>query len=146
MWELFFIKIFLNKDESKFVFPKFASQIALEVVTYNNTDSSKKKNFNDYTINCYLNDDIFFTRKVDEFINLVESSIYDDNKINEFCELESNIPKEEEKEKRSSYFYLTIVFGISTIVLLIFMIYFIIMANKNKLIEINNGDNLLLIN
>ena len=125
MWELFFIKVFLNNDDSKFKFPKFATQLTLEVVTENNTDSSKK-NYGNYNINCYFNDDLLFIRKVDEFINLVESNIYDDDKLNEFC------------KEISNYKYLMIIFIISTILLIIIMIYFIIKVNKAKSSNINN--------
>ena len=125
MLEIFFIKVFLNNDDSKFKFPKFATQLTLEVVTENNTDFSKK-NYGNYNINCYFNDDLLFSRKVDEFINLVESNIYDDDKLNEFC------------KEISNYKYLMIIFIISTILLIIIMIYFIIKVNKAKSSNINN--------
>ena len=125
MWEMFFFKVFLNNDYSKFEFPKFAAQLAIEVVTENNTDSSKK-NYSNYTVKCYFNDDLLFSSKVDEFVNLVESNIYNDDKINEFC------------KEISNYLYLMIIFIISTILLIILMIYFIIKGYKTKSNNINN--------
>ena len=98
LWEMFFIKVFLNNNVTKYILPKFSAQLTLEVVTDNNTDSSKNKNYNNYTINCYFNDDLFFSRKVDEFINLVENNIYDDNKMNEYCPVESIISREKRKK------------------------------------------------
>ena len=127
MWEMFFFKVFLNNDYSKFEFPKFAAQLAIEVVTENNTDSSKK-NYSNYTVKCYFNDDLLFSSKVDEFVNLVESNIYNDDKINEFC------------KEISNYLYLMIIFIISTILLIILMIYFIIKGYKTKSSNINDDD------
>ena len=133
MWEMFFIKVFLNNDDSKFKFPKFASQIALEVVTGNNTDSLNKKNYNDYTINCYFNDDLFFSKKVDEFIKLIESNIYNDDQINEYCqEIVFNSKNEEQPQQKTIYFYLMIVFITITGLLIILMIILIIKAKKSK--------------
>ena len=126
MWEIFLIKFFLNNDYTKYIYPKFASQLTLEVVTDNNTDSSKK-NYSDYTVKCYFNDDLLFSSKVDEFINLVESNIYNDAQINEFC------------KEISNYKYLMIIFIISTILLIILMIYFIIKGYKAKSSNINNN-------
>ena len=120
MWEMFLIKVFLNNDDSKFIFPKFAAQLAFEVITINNTDSSNKKNYSNYTVKCYFNDDLLFSSKVDEFINLVESNIYNDDKINEFC------------KEISNYLYLMIVFITITGLLIILMIILIIKAKKSK--------------
>ena len=127
MWEIFFIKFFLNNDYTKYIYPKFASQLTLEVVTDNNTDSSKK-NYSDYTVKCYFNDDLLFSSKVDEFINLVESNIYNDAQINEFC------------EEISNYFYSMIIFITTTVGLMIIMIIFIIKGNKTKSSNINDDD------
>ena len=147
LWEMFFIKVFLKNDDTKYIFPKFAAQLTLEVVTDNKTDSSKKKNYNNYTINCFFNDDLFFSRKVDEFINIVESNIYDDDKLNEICLEKSNTSGEEkEKKKKNNYFHLMIVFVILTGILIILLIFFIIKANINKSSDINNMNDLLVLN
>ena len=133
MWEMFLIKVFLNNDDSKFIFPNFAAQLAFEVITVNNTDSSNKKNYNDYTINCYFNDDLFFSKKVDEFIKLIESNIYNDDQINEYCqEIVFNSKKEEQPQQKAIYFYLMIVFITITGLLIILMIILIIKAKKSK--------------
>ena len=76
MWELFFIKVFKNNDENEYIFPKFATQLAFEVVTDNTSDTSKIKEYKDYTINCYFNDILFFSKNVQEFIDQVEPKLF----------------------------------------------------------------------
>ena len=63
----------------KYKFPKFANQIALEVVKEN--DGTPKKSYSDYKVNCYFNDDLLFNVTLDEFIKKIEAKVWSDEKI-----------------------------------------------------------------
>ena len=139
MWEMFFIKVFYNNNDTKFEFPKFASQLSLEVVTENNTDSSKVKNYKDYTINCYLNDNLFFNKSVDEFISIVESNIFSDEQIDEYCGINNNGNDKTDSDSKDPYFTYMIIFCVTSVLFIIIMAIFIIKGNKNK-----SGEELLL--
>ena len=139
MWEMFFIKVFYNNNDTKFEFPKFAAQLTLEVVTENNTDSSKIKNYKDFTINCYLNDNLFFNKSVDEFISIVESNIFSDEQIDEYCGIKNNGNDKTDSDSKGPYFTYMIIFCVTSVLFIIIMAIFIIKGNKNK-----SGEELLL--
>ena len=153
MWEMFFIKVFKNNNESEYIFPKFATQLAFEVVTNKTVESSSKK-YEDYTINCYFNNDLFFSKNVKEFIDQVTPELYSDEKINEVCKFDQkeNEPESEsnneddDTDKKDLYFTLMIVFSATTGLFLILMIFFIIKATRSKSSESIDKEGLLLKN
>ena len=120
MWEMFLIKVFYNNDKTKYTYPKFASQLTFEVFV---DDSIQEKKLSDYIINCTLNNDLFLSKNVEEFINEVEKNLYDDDKIDEICKF---------KSKTDVYFILTIVFSVTTGLFLILTIIFIIKAFRKR--------------
>ena len=134
MWEMFFIKVFKNNDENKYEFPKFATQLAFEVVT-DGTVNSTNKTYENYTINCYFNNDLFFNKTVKEFIDQVTPNLYSDEKINEVCKFDQNDANEDDTDKKDLYFTLMIVFSATTGIFLILMIFFIIKATRSKTSE-----------
>jgi hypothetical protein len=146
MWELFFIKVFKNNDENEYIFPKFATQLAFEVVTDNTSDTSKIKEYKDYTINCYFNDILFFSKNVQEFIDQVEPKLFSDDKINEVCKFDQKESNEDDTDKKDLYFTLMIVFSATTGIFLILMIFFIVKATRSKTSETIDKEGLLLKN
>jgi hypothetical protein len=120
MWEMFLIKVFFGNDKNKYTYPQFASQLTFEVFV---NDSIQEKKLSDYKINCTLNNDLFLSKNVEEFINEVEKNLYDDDKIDEICKF---------KSKTDVYFILTIVFSVTTGLFLILTIIFIIKAFRKR--------------
>ena len=134
-YEMFFAKVFNNNNADDFYkYPKFATQIALEVTT-DDSIPSKNKNYSDYTIKYYFNDELIFEKKMDEFIKQVEPALWSDEKIDEFCGFI------EEKENNDLYFYLTIIFSSLSAVFLIIIVFLMI-----KLIKRNNNNRISVIN
>ena len=72
----------LGFNDSFFRFPKFAAQIAFEVTRKND---GPKKNYSDYFVNYYFNDEYLFNVSVQDFINKVQPHIWTSEQINEFC-------------------------------------------------------------
>jgi len=140
------LKFFKNNDENEYIFPKFATQLAFEVVTDNTSDTSKIKEYKDYTINCYFNDILFFSKNVQEFIDQVEPKLFSDDKINEVCKFDQKESNEDDTDKKDLYFTLMIVFSATTGIFLILMIFFIIKATRSKTSETIDKEGLLLKN
>ena len=64
-------------------FPTYASQIAFEVSRKD--DDKKNRNYSDYFVNYYFNDEHILNISADEFINKIEPNIWSEEKINTFC-------------------------------------------------------------
>ena len=64
-------------------FPKYASQLAIEVRTYKTITSSST--YSDYNVIGYFDDTQIFNVTADEFIKKLESEIWSDSKVNQFC-------------------------------------------------------------
>jgi len=82
--EIFLIHA-LGKDLSFYEYPDFASQAALEVTT--NDDNKSDKNYDDYFVCYYLNDDIKFNLTVQEFLDKISPNIWSQNEISEYCKV-----------------------------------------------------------
>ena len=80
--ELFLI-FALNLNISFFRYPSFASQIALEITK---NDEKNNKNYSDYFVNYYFNDEHLFNISADIFFKKIEPNIWSDEKINLFCD------------------------------------------------------------
>ena len=66
---------------TKFHFPKYASQLALEVRTY----SEKCKDYSDYYIVGFFDNTELFNISVNEFIDKIEKEIWTDQQVDEYC-------------------------------------------------------------
>ena len=127
-YEMFLAKVFNNNEAISFYrYPKFATQIAFEVVTDDSIDP-KNKNYSDYRIKYYFNDEFIFEKKMDEFIKKVEDNIWSDEKIDEFCDFVN----ETKEENSDIYFYLMIVFSILTVIFLVIIIILLIKSSRDK--------------
>ena len=80
--EVFLMNAF-GLNSSLYEFPKFASQMALEVTSKD--DGQKKKDYSDYFVNYYLDDNHKFNVTAKEFIEKLEKQIWSDEQINQFC-------------------------------------------------------------
>ena len=72
----------LNITE-KYIFPRYAAQLALEVRTKD--DSKPKTSYADYYVVGYFNYKELFNVPADEFISKVEKEIWSQEKIDDFC-------------------------------------------------------------
>ena len=88
--DLIFMINALGLDEEKiYTFPKYASQLALEVRT--NKTITKSSTYKDYQVIGYFDDNKIFEVNADDFINKIEGYIWSDEKINEFCGFDESI-------------------------------------------------------
>lgn len=66
-----------------YIFPKYASQLALEVKS--KTGNQRKSSYSDYYVEGYFNDKLLFNVTADQFISKIEADIWSQDKIDEFC-------------------------------------------------------------
>ena len=96
-------------NSSFYGFPKYASQMALEVTTKD--DGKKKNDYSDYFVNYYLDDNHKFNITAKEFIEKVEPQLWTDDEIDKFCESDTDGNVKENKNKNDNdldeTFYLT---------------------------------------
>ena len=81
--QIFIINALGLNQSDIYIFPKYASQLALEVRT--EEDEAKASGYGDYTVVGYFDDKEIFNVKADEFMNKIESEIWSDQKISDFC-------------------------------------------------------------
>ena len=113
---------------TKFHFPRYASQIALEV----RTKSKKCKNYSDYFIEGYFDNTEIFNVKVDEFINKVEKEIWTDQQVDEYCGF---YEKNNDNKEKNVYKVIMIIFiclFVSCLLIIIFLVYKIYSSNHSK--------------
>ena len=93
---LLLVSLGLNISEF-YHFPRYASQLALEV----RTTKSKCSSYSDYYILGLHDEDELFNINAQEFIDKVESSLWSDEKIDDFCGFDSdyNITINDEDKK-----------------------------------------------
>jgi hypothetical protein len=80
---IFLINALDLNEEKIYTYPLYSSQFALEVRT--NKAITKSSTYKDYYVLGYYDDDKIFEVNADDFNNKVESYIWSDEKINEFC-------------------------------------------------------------
>lgn len=80
--ELFIILAF-GFDINSFRFPSFSSQITFEVTTSDN--NKNKKNYSDYFVSYYFNEELIFNITAEEFFQKIEPNIWSEEKIDNFC-------------------------------------------------------------
>jgi len=118
-----------NKDFYKL--PKFATQIAFEITT---DDSKESRTRDDYYINYYFNDDLIFTKKIQEFIDKVTPHIWTDKQIDDFCGFQRT--KDEYSTHTTLlilFISLTVIFFTSTLILSIKLVKDKKSENANKI-------------
>ena len=146
--QMFFTKIFGNNDaESFYNYPKFAAQIAFEIVVDENKENKTR---DDYLFKYYFNDDLILNMTIDEFINKVEPELWTDKQIDEYCHFDEE-EKEEKKEEtsevekeRNLYFILMIVFSCLSGLFLILLIFMIIKSRRKTSESIDKPGSLLM--
>ena len=97
---------------TKFDVPKYATQLALEI----RTNKDKCTSYSDYYVVGYFDNNELFNIKVDEFINKLESVIWTDQQVDEYCGFYT------ENKTNNIYKTLMIVFICLTGVLLVILI------------------------
>lgn len=85
-FEMFLMEA-LGFDKSFYIYPRFASQLAFEVTR---NEDKIGKNYNDYFVNYYFNDELKFNITVEEFINKIKPHIWTNKQINDFCGFEND--------------------------------------------------------
>jgi hypothetical protein len=117
-----------------YIFPRYSSQLALEVRAYKTITSSST--YSDYNVVGYLDDTQLFNVTVDKFIHDIESEIWSDAKVNQFCGFDQTTKEEEKSDKaKTAYKVLMIVFICLAAIFLaatIFLAYKLSKSNKPK--------------
>ena len=78
-----FLIFALGKTMAFFRNPTFASQITFEI--WRNDDNKKSRNYSDYFIIYYFNDELLLNITVDKFLSFVEPKLLSDEQINNIC-------------------------------------------------------------
>ena len=143
------IKAFNLNENEIYIYPKYASQLAIEVRTKN--DGNKNTKYSDYYVVGYLDDKEIFNINAEKFINNMEKEIWTTDKVDKFCGFEqtSNIVDNSDKNNNidSTYKVSMIIFIFISVILLcsnIFFIYKFCKKNKSSpsidktIIQLNN--------
>ena len=141
--EMFFVKVFFNNNESYYIHPKFASQVAFEITTFDGDKKDEngtviKKTYEDYYINYYFNDKLIFNYTVEEFIKKVEPALWSDSQIDTYCKFDQkeggsdSTNDNKDDDDKNLYHSLTIAFSIISAVFLLIIIFLIVKANRSK--------------
>ena len=114
--EVFLMNV-LNKSSDFFEYPDYASQAAFEVTT--NDDNKEQKTYNDYYVNFYLDDELKFNMTVQEFIDEIAPKIWNEQQINEYCEVNDN-SKDEFVRISEEFYLLNNIMRVFTLIIFIF--------------------------
>ena len=125
----------LELSNDYFRLPNFASQMAFEITTNENINS--KKDYSNYYVNYYFDDELVFNISAKDFIEKVEPHIWSDEKINDFCGFnDDNViyvyNKDKEDNAKTAYKILMIIFIVLSFILLIISIFLGIKLSKIK--------------
>ena len=80
---IFLIKALGLNESDIYDFPKYASQLAIEVRAYKTISSSSS--YSDYNVVGFFDDRQIFNVTADKFISGIESEAWSEAKVNEFC-------------------------------------------------------------
>ena len=133
--EMFLIDA-LELSNDYFRLPYFASQMAFEITRDENLNS--QKDYSNYFVNYYFDDELIFNISVEDFIEKVEPHIWNDEKINDFCgfDNDSNIiyafNKDKNDNAKTAYKILMIIFIVFSFLLLVLSIFLGIKLSKMK--------------
>ena len=119
---------------SKFVqYPEFASNLVLEIYRIN----KDKKDFSDYVVEYYFNDEYIITINLKKFIDVITDYIWSDDEVEKFCNFK--IYKNKLKIKKYHLWLLiVIILVIISIFVNIFLILKCIKFYKENNIRIKN--------
>ena len=126
----------LELSNDYFRLPNFASQMAFEITTNENINS--KKDYSNYYVNYYFDDELVFNISAKDFIEKVEPHIWSDEKINDFCGFndDDNViyvyNKDKEDNAKTAYKVLMIIFIVLSFILLLISIFLGIKLYKMK--------------
>ena len=134
---LFLIKIF-KLDIEIYKLPAFSSQVAVEV---SRDENEEGKEFKDYSVKVYYNDDLFLNITMDEFIQTVEDNLWSQERIDLFCYGDNN-----ENIKFNANIIIIISISIIVVVLLIIIIILINKIGKKEENDVDSIDSDNLIN
>ena len=151
----FFLQYALGKSNDFFRTPFFAAQMAFEVKRSN--DKKENRNYSDYFINYFFNDELILNMSITEFLEKVEPHIMTDDELNKFCGLDQEennkdndgdnndenennvkfIPYEVIKYRNSLVIIFASLFGVSLLLnaLAIYAIYSLMKKNNSEQIQ-----------
>ena len=98
--EIFLLNALGLNTTEKYIFPRYASQLALEVRAKD--DSKKPTSYSDYYVVVYFNDQELFNVPADEFIKKVQADIWSQEKIDDFCGFGDQINSKITNEKNGN--------------------------------------------
>ena len=111
--ELFLIFAF-NKTLDLYRYPTFGAQLSFEITRKD--DNKNKRQYSDYFINYYFNNELLLNMTVEEFLNKVEPHIWPNEKINLVCSTKGNTTDINNKDviiNKNLLYVFTSVFAIS---------------------------------
>ena len=151
----FFLQYALGKSNDFFRTPFFAAQMAFEIKRSN--DKKENRNYSDYFINYFFNDELILNMSITEFLEKVEPHIMTDDELNKFCGLDQEenntdndgdnndgnennvkyIPYEVIKYRNSLVIIFASLFGVSLLLnaLAIYAIYSLMKKNNSEQIQ-----------
>ena len=115
------IKVLGLDMNTSFYFPRFASQLALEV----RTNLDKCKSYSDYYIVGYFNNIELFNINAEEFMNKVEKEIWTDQQVEEYCGFYSNKIVYKSNDDKINNYKIVVIICLCLIVVLIATIIFL---------------------
>ena len=84
----FFLQFALGKSMDIFRTTTFTSQMAFEIER--NNDDKTDRDYSDYFISYYFNDELLLNMTLDEFFNKVEPHILSNEEINSICNFDTD--------------------------------------------------------
>lgn len=129
------IKVLGLDMNTSFYFPRFASQLALEV----RTNLDKCKSYSDYYIVGYFDNIELFNINAEEFMNKVEKEIWTDQQVDEYCGFYSNKIVYKSNDDKINNYKIVVIICLCLIVVLIATIIFL----GIKLYKSNHSNDLI---
>ena len=143
---IYLIKIF-KLDINIYKLPTYTAQVAVEVTR---EDDIKEKNYSNYNVSFYFNDDLFFNITMDKFIETVEKNIWTSEQIDKFCYVENNNKDNNKNKSKNNKISLKTIILISisilVVCLLIVIIFLVIKIFTKEDEEVESIDSDALIN
>ena len=86
MDQIFLFNALGSNETELYTFPRYSSQLALEVKKSKNNTSS----YSDYYVNGFFDDKELFNVSADEFLEKVQKYVWSDEKVDEYCGFNEN--------------------------------------------------------
>lgn len=119
--QLFLMKIF-NLGENLYRHPQYADQISYEITREENVQKLDEEK---YTVTMFFNDEKIFSKNFKDFYDKIKGSIWDIEKINDFCDYQTD-------EEKKANFYLYIIYAWSGLVLILIIIAIVLCVKVYK--------------